>query len=88
MPNGDAVVIELVSVTAGEFASLPEQEQEQFHQLLSTEAGNLYQQRVPARIARTSQNLDIVNMLSEADMSKKDTDTQPDVAQGSGAASS
>ena len=41
MPNGDAVVIELVSATAGEYASLPEQEQEQFHQLLSTEAGNL-----------------------------------------------
>ena len=41
MPNGDAIVIELLNVTAGEFTSLPEQEQQQFHQLLSAEAGNL-----------------------------------------------
>ena len=41
MPNGDAVVIELLSVTAGEFKSLPTQEQAQFQQLLATEAGRL-----------------------------------------------
>ena len=41
MPSGDAVVIELLSVTAGEFKSLPNQEQAQFQQLLATEAGRL-----------------------------------------------
>jgi hypothetical protein len=41
MPNGDAVVIELLSVTAGEFQSLPSEEQAQFEQLLATEAGRL-----------------------------------------------
>jgi peptidyl-prolyl cis-trans isomerase D len=41
MPNGDAVVIEILSVTAGEFKSLPTQEQGQFQQLLATEAGRL-----------------------------------------------
>ena len=41
MPNGDAVVIELLSVAAGEFKSLPSQEQEQFQQLLAAEAGRL-----------------------------------------------
>jgi peptidyl-prolyl cis-trans isomerase D len=41
MPNGDAVVIELLSVTDGDFNSLPEQEQVQFQQFLSAESGAL-----------------------------------------------
>jgi peptidyl-prolyl cis-trans isomerase D len=41
MPNGDAVVIELLGVSAGVFKSLSTQEQAQFQQLLATEAGRL-----------------------------------------------
>lgn len=41
MPNGDAVIIELVQVKAGEFKSLPQPEQVQLEQLLSQEVGTL-----------------------------------------------
>jgi peptidyl-prolyl cis-trans isomerase D len=41
MPNGDAVVIELLQVKAGDFKTLPQTEQLQLQQLLSGEVGTL-----------------------------------------------
>jgi hypothetical protein len=41
MPNGDAVILELLQVRAGELKSLPQAEQQQLEQMLSGEVGSL-----------------------------------------------
>ncbi len=41
LPSGDAVVVELLQVSSGEFAALPEAEQSQLQQVLTREFGGL-----------------------------------------------